>query len=693
MQKFKTEIGRTPLKAEIRNLAEQANASVWIQYGETVVLVTAVMEGEKPELGFFPLTVNFEEKYYAAGEIFGSRYFKREGKPSTEATITSRLIDRAIRPRFPKKFKNETQIIVTCLSWDGENDPDVPGLIGASLALSLSDIPWKGPLGVVRMGMQNDEFITNPSYEQRKEGNLDFVLAGTEENSELVINMMEAQTNEVEEEVIMKATEKGGEFIQKTLDFQKKIIKELEVKKEEFTPGEYPELEEKVDNMTKDKLEKLIYEKEGMEKVNELKQELKDSLEEEEKEPKEVNYALDYFEEKIDQIVHKNVIENERRPDGRELNEIREISTEVGLLPRTHGSGLFCRGKTRSLSIATLGGPEDQQLLEGMETVGKKRFMHHYNFPPYSAGEAKPLRSPGRREIGHGVLAEKALAATLPDFEDFPYAIRVVSEILSSNGSTSMASISSSSLALMDAGVPLSRPTAGIAMGLMKDKNDYKILTDIQGPEDHHGDMDLKIAGTTKGVTAIQMDVKISGISEEIFEKALQKAKKARTEIIQEMKKTIEQPRPEVCSRAPTIISVKIDPEKIGQVIGSGGKTINEITEKTGAGIDIEESGTIYITAEKESEAKKAASMIKNITKEVKVGEIYEGEVKKILDFGAIVKIDGKEGLVHISEIAPHHVKKVKDEVNVGDKVAVKVIGVNKKKGEIDLSMKQVKNK
>jgi len=667
MKKFKTEIGGTPLKAEVRNLAEQANASVWIQYGETVVLVTAVQGREKPELGFFPLTVNFEEKYYAAGEIFGSRYFKREGKPSTEATITSRLIDRAIRPRFPKKFKKETQIIATCLSWDGENDPDVPSLIGASLALSLSDIPWEGPLGVVRVGMNNNEVVINPSYEQRKEGSLDFVLAGTEENSELVINMMEAQSGEVQEEDLMRVVEKAEELIQKTLDFQKKVIKEVGAKKKEFTPEECPELEEKVNNL-KEKIEKNLYEEKGMDKVNDLKEELKEELEKEDKEPKEINYALDHFEKKIDEIVHKNVLENEKRPDGRKLDEVRDLSTEVGLLPRTHGSGLFRRGKTRSLSIVTLGGPEDQQLLEGMETVGKKRFMHHYNFPPYSAGEARPLRGPGRREIGHGILAERALTATLPDFEDFPYAIRVVSEILSSNGSTSMASVSSSSLALMDAGVPISRPTAGIAMGLMKDEKDYKILTDIQGPEDHHGDMDLKVAGTTKGVTAIQMDVKISGITKEIFKESLEKAKKARMKIIKEMKETIKEPRSEVCSRAPTIISVNIDPEKIGKVIGSGGKTINEITEKTGAGIDIEESGKIYITAQKGSEAKKAASMIKNITKEVKVGEVYEGEVKKILDFGAIVKIDGKDGLVHISELAPYHVKKVRDEVKEGER-------------------------
>jgi len=708
-EKFKLEIGDRNLQIEIKNLAEMAAASGLVQYGDTLVLGTVVMSKQEREgIDFFPLTIDYEERYYAAGKILGSRYIRRESRPSDEAILTSRLIDRAIRPRFPKGLKREVQIVATCLSWDRENDPDIIGLIAASLVLSLSNIPWSGPIATVRIGQINNEFILNPTYEQREKSNLDLVIAGVEKNGEILINMLEAEAEETLEDIISKAVDWAKPYLKKLIDFQNQIIEKTgkEKIKIERTPADL-ELEKEIKEFLGDRLEKALYQKDKIDRldqVNDLKEELvyyiqkkySTRRDEEDKSSSLPFTAARVFEEEMEKLVHQNIINppagGEKRPDGRKLDELREITIEAGLLPRTHGSGLFCRGQTKALSILTLGTPGDVKLLEGMEIVGKKRFMHHYNFPPYSVGEVKPIRGPGRRDIGHGMLVEKALIPLVPSFEEFPYTIRIVSEILSSNGSTSMAAASSSSLALMDAGVPIKTPAAGIALGLMiNEKGDYKILTDIQGPEDHHGDMDFKIAGTKKGITAIQMDVKIDGISQKILKEVLSQGKKARLQILEKMEKVLAKPRPELSPFAPKILTIQINPEKIREVIGPGGKIINEIIEKCGVSIDIEDSGKIFVTAEKEEAAKKAISWIKNITREIKVGEVFQGKVKKILDFGAFAEIlPGQEGLIHISQLAPFRVKKVEDVVKIGDIVPVKVISIDEH-GRINLSLKEAK--
>jgi len=704
---FSLKLGGKELKVEIRNLAELASSSVLVQYGETLVLATAVMaESEREGIDFFPLTVDYEERYYAAGKILGSRYIRRESRPSDEAILTSRFIDRAIRPRFPKHLKREVQVVITCLSWDRENDPDVIGLIAASIALSISNIPWKGPVASLRVGQGEKGFILNPTYSEREKSNLDLAIAGIEsplakflgnkKNDNILINMIETEANEVEEEEILKALAFAKLYLKEVIDFQKEIVNKVgkeKIKIEETFRD--LELEKEIKDFLGNRLEKTLYqpEKAGrMKEVNTLKEELLYFIEGKYPGLGKQSYVKDFFEKEIERLVRENVIKSGKRPDGRKLDEIRKLEMEVGLLPRTHGSGLFVRGQTKALSILTLGTPGDVKLLEGMETAGKKRFMHHYNFPPYSTGEVKPIRGPGRRDIGHGMLAEKALTPLVPSFDEFPYTIRVVTEILSSNGSTSMASTSSSSLALMDAGVPIKRPVAGIALGLMSDnQGNYKILTDIQGPEDHHGDMDFKIAGTKKGITAIQLDVKIDGIGEEIIKETLTRGKKARTQILEEMAKVIDKPRSQLSPYAPRILILQINPAKIREVIGPGGKVINEIIEECGVSIDIEDSGKIFVTAEKEEAAKKAIAWIKNITREVKVGEIFQGKVTRILDFGAFVEIfPGQEGLIHISQLAPYHVKKVEDVVKVGDVIPVKVISIDEQ-GRINLSLKEVK--
>jgi len=697
MEKFKLEIGGRELKIEIKNLAEMATGSCLVQYGDTLVLSTVVISEEEREgIDFFPLTVDYEERYYAAGKILGSRYIRRESRPSDEAILTSRLIDRAIRPLFPKDLKREVQIVITCLSWDRENDPDIIGLIAASLVLSLSKVPWAGPISVVRVGKIGDEFILNPTYEEREKSSLDLVLSGVEREDNLLINMIEGDGKEVSEETILQAVEWARPYLKKLIDFQNQIIEKTgkEKIKIEGIPADL-ELEKEIKEFLGDRLEKALYQpkkKERMDEVNALKEELVYYIEGKYPGMGKTKYTRDFFEKEIEKLVHQNIILKEKRPDGRKLDEIREISCEAGILPRTHGSGLFCRGQTKSLSILTLGAPGDVKLLEGMEIVGKKRFMHHYNFPPYSTGEIKPIRGPGRRDIGHGMLVEKALLPIIPSFEEFPYTIRIVSEILSSNGSTSMASVSSSSLALMDAGVPIKSPVAGIALGLMQnEKGNYKILTDIQGPEDHHGDMDFKIAGTKEGVCALQMDVKIEGISEKILKDVLERGKLARLQILDEIAKVIEKPRSELSPFAPRILTLQINPEKIREVIGPGGKVINEIIEECGVAIDIEDSGKVFVTAEKEEAGKKAVAWIKNITREVKVGEIFQGKVKRILDFGAFVEIlPGQEGLIHISQLAPYRVEKVEDVVKIGEVIAVKVISIDEQ-GRINLSLKEAK--
>ena len=688
-KKFPIEIGGRKLIFEINDLAEQASGAVFLRYGDTLVLTTATMsKEEKDNASFFPLTVDYEEKFYAAGKIRGPRYRKRESRPSDEAICKARLIDRAIRPLFPENLRRAVQVITTVLSWDGQNEPDVMGLLAASLALSISNIPWQGPVAALRMERVDGKFIVNPTFEEREKGDLDIVFGATKIKGEILINMLEGGFEEVDEEDLIRAYEIAKPNLETLIDFQEEIKKSLGKEKVSLPVEKDPQLEREVKNFLKGKLEKVIYEGGDEEK---LQEKLINFVEE--------NFsgktfaALKMLKEEVNRIVHENIIEKEKRPDGRGLEEIRPLDTKAGLIPRTHGSGLFCRGKTKALSILTLGAPGDVQLLEGMEIVGEKRFLHHYNFPPFCSGEVKPMRGPGRREIGHGMLAERALLPVIPSVEEFPYTIRVVTEILSSNGSTSMASVCSSSLALMDGGVPIKRPVVGIGLGLMEDgKGNYKIITDIQGPEDHHGDMDFKVAGTEEGITAIQMDVKIKGISEKIFKEALYQSKRARAKVLAKIKATLSQPRGHLSPFAPRIITLQINPDKIRKVIGPGGKVINEIIEECGVSIDIKESGKVFITAEKEEAAKKAAAWIKNITREIKVGEIFQGKVKSILSFGAIVEIlPGEEGLLHISQLAPYRVKSVEDVLKVGEVIPVKVIAIEPN-GKISLSLKAVSN-
>jgi len=692
--KFKLKIGEGNLEVEIRNLAEQANGDVLVRYGYTLLLTTSVMSKEdREDLGFFPLTVEYQEKYYAAGKIKGSRYIKREGRPSDEAICNARLIDRAIRPRFPGNLARETQVITIVLSWDGKNDPDILGLLAASLALSISDIPWQGPIGVVRVCQKDGKFILNPTYEEREDCEADFIFAAVLKDGEILINMIEGNSGEIEENVVLEALDFSEKHLKKLITFQKEIIEKAGKEKIILeAPPVDAALEKEIKEFLGERLEQAFYQKgkaQRMEGVNKLKEELTCFIEGKYPEQGKTGYTQDFFEKEIDRLLHENIIKYNKRPDGRKLDEIRGINCEVGLLPRTHGSGLFCRGLTKALSILTLGAPGDQQLFEGMEIVGKKRFMHHYNFPSYSAGEVGPFRGPGRREIGHGMLVEKALLPLIPNFDEFPYTVRIVSEILSSNGSTSMASVSSSSLALMDAGVPIKRPAAGIAIGLARNGkgSDYKILTDIQGPEDHHGDMDFKVAGTKKGITILQMDVKIEGISKKIMKEALLRAKRARLEILDLMDKVLSRPRAQLSPYAPRILTIQINPEKIREVIGPGGKVINKITEETGVAIDIQDSGLIFVTSEKEDAAKKAVAWIENITREVKTGEVFQGKVKRILDFGAFVEIlPGQDGLIHISKLAPGRVERVEDVVKIDDMVSVKVISIDDQ-GRINLTL------
>ena len=683
--KFSLKLDGKEIKVDARRLAEQANGDVMVSCGDTLILTACVLdENGRKGLDFFPLSVEYRERDYAAGKINGSRYIKREGRPSDEAVCNARLIDRAIRPRFPENFFKEIQVMNTVLSWDGENDPDVVGLLSSSLALSISDIPWEGPIAAVRVGRINNEFVLNPTYKEREESEIDLIFAGCEDGKDVLINMIEGGLKEVEESIVLGALDFAKKYLKELINFQKEIVAEVGKEKMPVEPFSADiELEKEIREFLGDDLEKAIFQdkKTNTGEDKRLRDKLVSFLGEKYPEEKEkVNYAKDFFEKEVNRLIHKNIVENSKRPDNRKLDEVREIYCETGLLPRTHGSGLFCRGKTKALSILTLGGPEDQQLFQEMEIVGKKRFMHHYNFPPYSTGEVKGIRGPGRREIGHGLLAEKALLPLIPDFKKFPYTIRIVSEIVSSNGSSSMASVCGSSLSLMDAGVPIERAVAGIAMGLFEDPKtgNYKIATDIQGPEDHNGDMDLKVAGTEKGITVLQMDVKIKGITGQIMEEALVAAKKARIQILDSIKKVLPEPRASLSPYAPKISTIEINPEKIGMVVGPGGRTINKIIERTGAVINIQDSGTVFVTSEDEEAVKKAIIEIENITREAKVGEKFKGTVKKILDFGAFVEIfPGQDGLLHISKLGPGRVEKVEDVLKLGDTVSVEVISID----------------
>ncbi|MBI2635057.1 MAG: polyribonucleotide nucleotidyltransferase [Parcubacteria group bacterium] len=680
------------LKIEIGKLASQANGAVTAQLGDTVVLATCVMsKNQKIGVNYMPLTVDYEEKFYARGKILGSRFMRREGRPSDEAILNGRLIDRALRPLFDTSIRNEIQIVTTVLSVDDKNDPDIVAMIASSIALAISDIPWNGPIAAVRIGRADSKWILNPSFEERRSGITDLVVSVS---PDLKINMIEAGGSEIKEEELLEGFKFAEETLKNIVEFIKKIAGDFNTPKAtavlEATDSE---LEEKANEFLNEDnaLESALNEKKKTQlwmNLDVLKEKLTayiNTIDE-----SKVKMAENFFEKAVDKMVHKNILEKELRPDGRSLDELRDLSSEISFLPRTHGSGLFQRGETQVLSVLTLGAPSDELIIEGMVISTKKHFVHQYNFPPFSVGEIGRMGGPKRRDIGHGALAEKALQMMVPEKEEFPYAIRIVSEVLSSNGSSSMASTCASTLALMDAGVPLKKPVAGIAMGLMSDgKNVHKILTDIQGPEDHYGDMDFKVAGTRDGVTALQMDVKIDGVDIETLEKALAQAKKARLQILDHMAKTIAEPKKELSPLAPRIITMQVHVDKIREVIGPGGKVINDIIAKTGATVDIEDSGLIFITAENEESGLKAKQMVEDIVKEYKIGDIVTGKVIQILDFGAIVEIGrGKDGMIHISELAPRRVEKVTDIVNIGDEVTVKIKRVEG--GKISLSLKDV---
>lgn len=687
---FEIEVGERKLTIEIGRLAGQASGAVTIKYGDTVTLVTAVISKSVREgIDYLPLLVDYEERYYAAGKIKGSRFIKREGKPSDEAIVTARLVDRVTRPLFDQSIRNDIQVVVTVLSHDGENDPDVLGLIGASLSLMISEIPWGGPIAACRVGRVQEDgqkrFVINPTYEQREKGDLDLVIAATKER----IVMIEAAAKEIKEQDVIDAIELSKDYLGKIIAFQKSIAEELNPVK--ITPilriidSNIQELTKKA---AKDQLESILFSDKAVQQQEtaSLKQELRNHFSDDNS-LKQAYAALDI---ELEELFKEKVLKQEKRPDGRKLKEIRPLDIEVGLLPRTHGSGLFSRGQTQALGVLTLGAPGDEQTLETMEMEGKKRFMLHYNFPPFCVGEVAPMRGPGRREIGHGSLAERALESLIPPQENFPYTMRLVIEVLSSNGSSSMASVCVGTLALMDAGVPIKKPAAGISIGIVQDKDtgDFKLLSDIQGVEDHFGGMDFKVAGTKDGITAIQMDIKDMGINMEMLKGALSQAKENREFILDKMAEIISAPRINLSSYAPRIITLKINPDRIREVIGTGGKVINEIIDATGVKIDIDDDGLVFITSDNEESGQKALDWIKNIVKEFKAGEEFKGKVTRILDFGAFVElVPGHEGMVHISELAPFRVNRVEDVIKIGDVVSVKVKEIDEK-GRINLTMR-----
>ena len=682
------DLGGKKFTLETGEIALQANGSVLASYGETVVLATVVTQTPKTDIGFFPLSVDYEEKLYAGGKISTSRFIKRENRPTEAAVLTSRLIDRSIRPLFPKDFQNEVQVIITVLSIDQQNDPDIVSLIATSAALAISDVPWNGPLSGVRVGKHNGEYILNPTEEERKLCDLEIVLASSKEN----VVMLEAEATEADEKSVVEAIKFGLDQGKTVISQIENMAREAGKKKHEYVPQKASEENEsKIKKYIRDNFMedfKTASQDEGWfeEKIETLTAEFI----KEDEESLNSKILSDILDEEVANILRDKILINKKRTDGRSPDEIRDITTKVEVLPRTHGSAIFQRGETQAISIATLGSPALEQLIEGMEGEETKRYMHHYNFPPFSVGEVSRRGAPGRREIGHGALAEKAIRPVIPENDKFPYTIRVVTEITSSAGSTSMAAVCGSTLALMDAGVPIKEPVAGISIGLItdkKDKSNYVTITDIAYQEDAQGDMDFKVAGTKNGVTAIQMDIKLDGIPVKILEEALSKAKKARLEILDKILATIPTYRRSVSKYAPTIILVKIDPSKIVDVIGSGGRIINKIISNTGAAIDINDEGTVTISSKDVNACKKAAEIIEGIVKEAQVGEVYEGEVKRILPFGAMVEIlPGKEGLVHISKLAPFRVNKVEDVVKVGQKVKTRVAEIDEQ-GRVNLSM------
>lgn len=686
IQKFEMQLGGKNLEVEIGKVAELANGACIMRCGDTMVLVTATNSKTPREgIDFFPLSVDFEERLYSVGKIPGG-FIKREGRPSEKAILTSRLIDRPIRPLFPKGYRNDVQVVATVLSIDPDVNPDTIAMIGSSIALSISSIPFGGPTGSVAIGLIDGEFIINPDLAQRAISEMYLVVSGTKD----AIMMVEAGANEISEEVMLKAILFAHEQIKKIVEFVESIVKSVGKEKDEYAVFKAPEeIEAEVTAYAKDKMKAAILTKDKLERMENMDKVKMETLE---------HFAQLYPDnmKHVDEVIYKLTKQGVRelilidriRPDNRRMDEIRPIWCEVGTLPRTHGSGLFTRGQTQVLSVTTLGSLRDAQSIDGLGEEEEKRYMHHYNFPAYSVGEARPSRGPGRREIGHGALAERALEPMIPSKEEFPYAIRVVSEVLSSNGSTSQGSVCGSTLSLLDAGVPLKDMVAGIAMGLIKEDDKVAILSDIQGMEDFLGDMDFKVAGTKNGITAIQMDIKISGIDEEVLTKALAQAKTGRLHILGEMQKVITEPRPEVSKYAPMVINMQINPDKIRDVIGSGGKVINKIIEETGVKIDIEDDGKIFILAVERDMGKKAKAIIEGIVADPIPGTVYKGKVTRLMQFGAFVEIlPGKEGLLHVSQIDVKRVDKVEDVLKPGDEIEVLLQEIDSQ-GRLNLSRK-----
>lgn len=688
-KKFTMDWAGRELTIETGQLAKQANGAVFVRYGETTVLSTATASKKPKALDFFPLTVNYEERLYAVGKIPGG-FIKREGRPSEKAILTSRLIDRPIRPLFPEGFRNDLQVISLVMSVDQDCSSEMAAMIGSSLAISISDIPFDGPIAGVQIGRLNGEFIVNPTPAQLEASELDLVVAGTKD----AINMVEAGAKEVSEDIMLEAIMFGHEEIKKLVAFQEKIIAEVGKEKMEI---ELFQLDQDLVTAIKESCNSDLVqaiqteEKHAREEaITAVKNEVIARYEENEADDATMKQVRNVLEKLVKDEVRRLITDEKVRPDGRGLEEIRPLSSETGILPRAHGSGLFTRGQTQALSVCTLGALGEVQIIDGLGLEETKRFMHHYNFPNFSVGETGPIRAPGRREIGHGALGERALSTIIPDEKEFPYTIRLVAEVLESNGSSSQASICASTMAMMNAGVPIKAPVAGIAMGLVKKGNNYSVLSDIQGMEDHLGDMDFKVAGTSEGITALQMDIKIDGLSRQILEEALAQAKIGRMKILGHMLETIAQPAQELSKYAPKIIMIHINPDKIRDVIGPGGKVINKIIEETGVKIDTEQDGTIYISSPDSEMNDKAKKMIENIVREAKVGEYYMAKVKRIEKFGAFLELfPGKDGLLHISEIQEERTKAVEDVMKLGDELFVKVIEIDNQ-GRVNLSRKIV---
>lgn len=686
MRSFEMEVGGRPLVIENGKMAKQANGAVLVRYGDTVVLVAVTASAEPREgVDFFPLTVDYEEKMYAVGKIPGG-FIKREGRPSNAAILCARLIDRPIRPLFPKGFRNDIQVIATVLSVEQDNPPDIAAMIGASCALSVSDIPFNGPIAGVRVGRVDGKFVINPTVEQREKSDLNLTIAGSYD----AVMMVEAGANELPEDVILESILFGHKEIKRIVEFQRKIIDACGKKKREVllfqTP---PEMEQAIRDYAAARLDAAVRDSDKLRRDEHIAAVNADTMEHFlEIYPgaaKEIAAVLHDVEK---DIVRRMITHEKIRPDGRGLDEVRPVSCEVGILPRTHGSGLFTRGQTQILTVTTLGSLGDAQVIDGLGIEKSKRYIHQYNFPGYSVGEARPARGPGRREIGHGALAERALLPVIPTEEEFPYMFRLVSEVLESNGSSSMGSVCGSTLSLMNAGVPIRRPVSGVAMGLVKDGDQYTILTDIQGMEDALGDMDFKVAGTDQGITAIQMDIKIAGITREILASALEQAKRGRAFIMGKMMECISKPAPDLSPYAPRVTTMHINVDKIRNVIGPGGKMIKKIVDDTNTQIDIEEDGTILISAVNVEDAKKAVAIIEELVRDVEVGAVYKGKVTRIMAFGAFVEVlPGKEGLCHISQLAKRRVEKVEDVVQIGDTLDVKVTEIDRQ-GRVNLSHK-----